>query len=43
VETYIEEHSDASFTTAICPECLQKNDPESYKEFIDSNKEFGLS
>jgi len=43
VETYIEEHSDASFTHGICPECLQKNDPESYKEFIDSNKEFGLS
>lgn len=38
VETYIEEHSDASFTHGICPECLQKNDPESYKEYIDSNK-----
>ncbi len=43
VETYIEEHSDASFTHGICPECLQKNDPESYKEFIDSNNEFGVS
>jgi PAS domain S-box-containing protein len=43
VETYIEEHSDASFTHGICPECLQKNDPESYKDFIDSNKESGLS
>ena len=36
VETYIEEHSDASFTHGICPECLQKNDPEAYKEYIDS-------
>lgn len=43
VETYIEEHSDASFTHGICPECLQKNDPESYREFIDSNNESGLS
>ena len=39
VETYIEEHSDASFTHGICPECLQKNDPESYQDYIDSNTE----
>lgn len=37
VETYIEEHSDASFTHGICPECLQKNDPESYKDYIDND------
>jgi PAS domain S-box-containing protein len=43
VETYIEEHSDASFTHGICPECLQKNDPETYKEYIDSNKESGFA
>jgi len=43
VETYIEEHSDASFTHGICPECLQKNDPEAYKEFIDSEKRSGVS
>jgi len=43
VETYIEEHSEASFTHGICPECLQKNDPEAYKDFIDSNKEAGFS
>jgi PAS domain S-box-containing protein len=34
VETYIEEHSDASFTHGICPECLKKNDPETYKEYL---------
>ena len=39
VETYIEEHSEASFTHGICPECLQKNDPESYKDYMDSNKQ----
>ncbi len=43
VETYIEEHSDASFTHGICPECLQKNDPESYKEYVDNDKEPGDS
>jgi PAS domain S-box-containing protein len=34
VETYIEEHSDASFTHGICPECLKKNDPETYREYV---------
>jgi PAS domain S-box-containing protein len=43
VETYIEEHSDASFTHGICPECLQKTDPETYKEYIDNNRESGVS
>jgi PAS domain S-box-containing protein len=33
VETYIEEHSDASFTHGICPDCLKKNDPETYREY----------
>lgn len=28
VETYIEEHSDASFTHGICPECARKIDPD---------------
>lgn len=30
VEKYIEEHSAASFTHGICPDCLRKNDPELY-------------
>ena len=30
VETYIQEHSDASFTHGICPDCLKKVDPETY-------------
>jgi PAS domain S-box-containing protein len=33
VETYIQEHSEASFTHGICPECLRKNDPGAYKEY----------
>ena len=39
VETYIEEHSDASFTHGICPDCLKKNDPEAYTEYEDRNRE----
>ncbi len=30
VETYIREHSDASFTHGICPECLKRESPETY-------------
>lgn len=30
VEKYIEEHSAASFTHGICPDCLRKNDPDLY-------------
>jgi len=33
VEKYIEENSEASFTHGICPNCLQKADPETYKEY----------
>ena len=33
VETYVEEHSDASFTHGICPDCLKKNDPETYDNY----------
>ena len=32
IENYIKEHSDASFTHGICPECAQKLYPELYKE-----------
>jgi PAS domain S-box-containing protein len=39
VETYIEEHSSASFTHGICPDCLKKNDPESYIEYEDRMRE----
>ena len=39
VETYIEEHSEASFTHGICPDCLKKNDPESYTDYEDSKRE----
>ncbi len=38
VETYIEEHSDASFTAGICPECLKKNDYPTYKEIFGKKK-----
>ena len=33
VETYVEEHSDASFTHGICPDCLKKNDPETFDAY----------
>jgi PAS domain S-box-containing protein len=35
VETYVEEHSDASFTHGICPECLKKVSPETYEELAN--------
>ena len=38
VEDYIEEHSDASFTHGICPNCLQKADPETYEEYEEKIK-----
>jgi len=39
VEAYIEEHSDASFTHGICPECLKKYDPETYKAYQEKRRE----
>ncbi len=39
VETYIQEHSDASFTHGICPECLNKVDPATAAEVFESDKE----
>jgi PAS domain S-box-containing protein len=35
VETYVEEHSDASFTHGICPECLKKVSPDTYAEIAN--------
>jgi PAS domain S-box-containing protein len=35
VETYVEEHSDASFTHGICPECLKKVSPDTYEEIAN--------
>lgn len=32
VEDYVREHSDATFTHGICPECLKKVSPETYEE-----------
>jgi PAS domain S-box-containing protein len=37
VETYIREHSDASFTHGICPDCLKKESPETYEEVFKTN------
>lgn len=39
VETYLEEHSDASFTAGICPKCLHKEDPGTYEEVFGHEKE----
>ncbi len=35
VEIYIGEHSDASFTHGICPDCLKKESPETYEEVFN--------
>ena len=43
VETYIQEHSDASFTHGICPSCLKKADPETYELYSEEIvKEFKI-
>jgi PAS domain S-box-containing protein len=39
VETYIKQHSDASFTHGICPECLKKMDPETYGKVFKNDSE----
>jgi PAS domain S-box-containing protein len=39
VETYIQEHSDATFTYGICPECLNKVAPATAMEVWESEKE----
>ena len=39
VETYIREHSDATFTHGICPDCLKKVDPETYRLNIEKRGE----
>jgi PAS domain S-box-containing protein len=39
VETYVQEHSDASFTHGICPECLNKVDPATATEVFENDKE----
>ncbi len=38
VETYIQEHSDASFSHGICPECFKKVDPTTAAEVFESDK-----
>jgi PAS domain S-box-containing protein len=40
VETYIQEHSDASFTHGICPECLKKQDPGTYEKVFGNEDEY---
>lgn len=39
VETYIQEHSDASFTHGICPDCLKKQDPRTYEDIFGREQE----
>jgi PAS domain S-box-containing protein len=41
VETYVQEHSDASFTHGICPDCLKKVDPETYRIEAEKNGDGG--
>jgi len=39
VETYVQEHSDASFTHGICPDCLNRVDPATAMEVFEHDKE----
>jgi len=39
VETYIEEHTGASFSHGICPECLKKTDPQIFEQLRKENPE----
>ena len=43
VETYIREHSDASFTHCICPTCLNKEDPVTYQQIFGDDKNTQVS
>ena len=38
VEDYIQQHAHVSFTHGICPECLEKEDPELFKLIRDDPK-----
>jgi glucose-6-phosphate-specific signal transduction histidine kinase len=38
VESYISEHSDASFTHGICPDCMKRLYPEYYEQMKDEKK-----
>ena len=37
VETYVEKHSEATFTHGLCPECAKKYFPEIYEKIKDKN------
>jgi signal transduction histidine kinase len=39
VERYIEEHTDASFTHGICPECLEKTEPAIFEQIREQSPE----
>jgi len=39
VETYIEEHTDASFTHGICPKCLKRVYPDAFEHLKKDNPE----
>ncbi len=41
VETYIQEHTEASFTHGICPDCLKKVDPETYRIEVERSSAAG--
>jgi hypothetical protein len=39
VESYIQKHSDATFTHGICPDCIQKLYPDLAKGVLGSSPE----
>ncbi|HWR59388.1 MAG TPA: PAS domain S-box protein [Thermodesulfovibrionales bacterium] len=38
VEVYIQNHSGASFTHGICPECLKEVSPQTYQNLLEDNE-----
>jgi hypothetical protein len=39
IETYIKNHSDATFTHGICPDCMEKLYPDVYEIMQAKNKD----
>jgi len=40
VDRYVEDHSEASFSHSICPECLEKTEPEIFARIRQESPEF---
>ncbi|HUI44501.1 MAG TPA: PAS domain S-box protein [Nitrospirota bacterium] len=43
VETYIKEHSNATFTHCVCPTCLKKEDPATFRDIFGQGEKAQVS